>query len=506
MKKCGSVVVLPAAGALLAGALLLALSGCSSAPSAGGGQAPQEKPPAWVLSPPESDAQYMYFTGSGSSKTGGLAEAEQVARGAVIDEIMRYLGVRVTSQTTATAKASLDDFQADVVQQLTSTSSGRVAGLEIAEKWTQEREGTTTMYLLARYDKNDLSKEKRRLEQVFQEKIEAVSGPEQEGNQLASEGLYYQAALRYIDAAAAAFKSDLENAEIKFERNVNQASDALRKIGLVKLNDNLSTFLGQAFPEPFALKVVSGATEADPGLAEVPIKIVYKEMRSGGKTAVRTKVIKSDANGRVSFEHPIPEFVGKEKVTMSLDLGEALEALQDVPDKLYSQVEGLQQLALSRNVSFSFESQSRAKTISTGLVVFDLDASGNPIALTETSAGLLETLNRGGFQVVVLQAAAGNVAGRSDAQVVSFLGRNFQGQVERVVFGTAQISDHSQDGQTVIIQVTGTVKVVELATGKILLTVNKSKRAQGTNASAALATAFKKLGEDLGTALINQLE
>jgi hypothetical protein len=90
--------------------------------------------------------------------------------------------------------------------------------------------------------------------------------------------------------------------------------------------------------------------------------------------------------------------------------------------------------------------------------------------------------------------------------VVSFLGRNFQGQVERVVYGTAQISDHSQDGQTVIIQVTGTVKVVELATGKILLAVNRSKRAQGTNASAALATAFKKLGEDLGTALINQLE
>jgi len=36
--------------------------------------------------------------------------------------------------------------------------------------------------------------------------------------------------------------------------------------------------------------------------------------------------------------------------------------------------------------------------------------------------------------------------------------------------------------------------------------VNKTKRAQGTNASAALSTAFKKLGEDFGEAIINQLQ
>lgn len=501
MKKCPSQVRVRAAGVLLAGLLLLAAGGCASAPGTGASQ-----PPAWVFTTPEADAQYVYFTGSGSSKSGSLADAEQAARGTVIDEIMRYLGVRITAQTTATAKSSLQSYQTDLQQTLTSTSSGRVTGLEITEKWSEQRDGGTTMYVLARYAKNDLNREKRRLEEIFQEKIEAISGPEAEGNRLAAQGEPYQAALRYIEAAAAAYKSELENAQIKFERNMNQAAESLRRIGLVKLNDNLSTFLGQAFAEPFLLKVVNGSTQADPGLAGVAIQVAYKEMRAGGRVAVRTQLLKSDAAGRVSFAHPIPEFVGKEQVSMSLSLGEALEALQDVPDKLYGQVEALEQLALSRAVAFSFESQSRAKTIATGLTVFDLDASGNPIALTETSAGLLEALSKGGFRVTVLQAAAGNVAGRTDAQVLSFLSRNFQGQVERVVFGTAQISDHSQDGQTMIIQVTGNVKVVELATGKILLAVNRSKRAQGTNASAALATAFKELGKELGQALINTLQ
>ena len=499
MKRVSDIAI------LFIGALLLLYTSCASGPDTGQGPA-AEPPPEWVLNPPESDDLYMYFTGSGTSSTGSLAEAEQAARGAVLDEIMRYLGVRITSETTATARASLDDFQTDVVQQLTSRSSGRVTGLEIAEKWQVEQAGGLTLYLLARYNKTDLTKEKRRLEEVFQEKIEAVSRPELEAQELESRGRLYQAAIRYLDAASAAFKSDLENAEIKFERNINQASDAIRRIGLVKLNDNLSVYLGQEFEEPFRVKVVNGSTVDDPGVEGVAVRVVYKEMRQSGRAAVRTALVKTDAEGVASFQSPAPNFVGKEKITMSLDVSDALESLLDVPDALYSQVEGFEQLVLKKKVTFSLESLSMASLISTGVAVFDLDASGNPIALTETSAGLLEKLGRAGFQVNNLPVAVTNVAGRSSAQVLQFLNNNFGAQVDRAIFGTAKISDHSQDNDTVIIQVSGTVTVVELSSGKTLLTVNKSKRAQGTNASAALSTAFKKLGEDFGEAIINQLQ
>jgi hypothetical protein len=482
-------------------ALLLLYIGCASSP--GGGPS---APPEWVLNPPEADDQYAYFTGSGTSDRGVLAEAEQAARGAVLEEIMRYLGVRITSETTATARASLDDFQTDVVQQLTSTSSGRVTGLEIAEKWQVEQAGGLTLYLLARYNKTDLAREKRRLEEVFQEKIEAVSGPELEAQELASRGQLYQAAVRYLDAATAAFKSDLENAQIKFERNINQASEVVRRIGLVKLNDNLVSYLGQEFEEPFRAKVVNGSTSDDPGVAGASIRVVYKVMRPGGRAAVRTETVKADAGGMVVFRAPAPNFVGKEQLTMSLDMSDAMESLLDVPDALYSQVEGFEQLVLNKKVTFSFESLSAASRISTGVAVFDLDASGNPISLTETSAGLMEKLGQAGFHLDNLPVAVTNIAGRPLAQVIQFLSNSFSGQVDRAIFGTAKISDHNQDKNTVIIQVTGTVTVVELGSGRTLLTVNKSKRAQGTNTSAALSTAFKKLGEDIGEAIINELQ
>ena len=89
--------------AALAAAFLFA---CGSAPQATKPAPGGEAPPAWVLNPPEADAQYMYFVGSGESKTGSMAEGEEFARGALIDEIMRYLGVRISSEPTATAKTA----------------------------------------------------------------------------------------------------------------------------------------------------------------------------------------------------------------------------------------------------------------------------------------------------------------------------------------------------------------------------------------------------------------
>jgi hypothetical protein len=189
---------------------------------------------------------------------------------------------------------------------------------------------------------------------------------------------------------------------------------------------------------------------------------------------------------------------------MSLDLSEALETLEEVPDRLYGQVEAFQDLLRKKSVSFAYQSLSQAATIATGIAVFDLDASGTPISMAETAAGLLAELGKAGFKVASLPVSAGNVAGRQDAQVIAALA-DFQSQVQRAIFGAARIADSSQEGTTIIIQVTGTVKVVELATGKVLLTSNRSKRAQGGNASAALAAAFKMLGEDFGKAIANQL-
>ncbi|NOY10233.1 MAG: hypothetical protein GXP33_15475 [Spirochaetes bacterium] len=490
---------------LPAGILFILLFGCATAPQKSIKNNTVRKPPNWVFTPPPADNQYMYFTGSGTSRTGDIAEGERIARGVVLDAIMRYLGVDITSKTTAVAKGSLDSFKTDVTQTLTSRSSGRIAGLKVSDRWVEQKAGEVTVYLLVKYSRVELLKEKRRIEKLFKEKIEAVSEPEKKGDELAERKSYYKAVIEYIEASAAAFKSGIDNADIKFERTINKAKAALSGISIIKLNDNLTGFAGKALKEPFKIKVVSGTTEKNPGIPDVSIKVTYSVLTKRGRKRINSVIIKTDKDGYASFLHPVPQFVGSASVVMMIDITPYLGMLESVPSKLQNMVDGLSEVAAKQKVVFHFNISSFAKNIATGIVVADLDASGKPIEETETENGLLGIMTGAGFKVSSLPVEKWKIIGKSDNAVISMLSKVSGGKVKRVVFGYGKISGYEQDKETVIVKVTGTVKVVDLSSGDILLSVDKTKSALGSNVSTALSTAFYKLGEDFGKELINKL-
>ncbi|GEM_PF-678701 len=480
--------------------------GCATKPAA----RKAEAPPDWVFNPPMSDDEYFYFTGSGSSKSGDLAKGEEIARGVVIDEIMKYLGVKITSETTATAKGSLDSFQADVVQQLKSTSSGRVSGLEVADRWIERRGEAVTVYLLVRYNRNDLLKEKKRLEELFKEKVEAVSGPEREAKELETEGKYFEAAVKYIEASSAAFKSDIENADVKFERNINSAKEVIARLNLVKLNDNIEGYVGKPLPEPIKAKVVAGATAEDRGIANVLVRVSYTEVTRTGRKRIKSLSLKSDENGVVTFNHPIPTFIGSEKVTMYLDLSQYLENLTGVPAKYQGLVDGLEEAALSKKVVFTVTTKSMARKIPMGISIADTDASGKLIEQNETENGLLDILSGEGFKVSSLPLERGELIGKSNSEVLDIFSKLAEKgklkNIERVIYGYAKISGYEQDKDVTVVKVTGNVKVVNLSDGEILLSVKRTKSAIGNKVSTALVTAFHKLGEDMGKEIARKLQ
>jgi len=91
--------------------------------------------------------------------------------------------------------------------------------------------------------------------------------------------------------------------------------------------------------------------------------------------------------------------VGTERLTMSLDLSSALEALENVPNRLYAQLESLEQLVKSKSIGFTYNIISRAKEIATAVMIIDQDNSGVSTGKTETSAGILEVLTAEGFSI-----------------------------------------------------------------------------------------------------------
>jgi hypothetical protein len=145
----------------------------------------------------------------------------------------------------------------------------------------------------------------------------------------------------------------------------------------VKLNDNQKTGAGKPFADPFRLKVVSGAAAADPGVPDAALLASYAEIRSGSKQ-MRAVPLKTGADGVASFTHPVPEFVGSERLTVGIDLSAHLASLRKLPKDLQVMVGGLEDLAAKKRAVFSLEVISQARDIPTGIAVASLDIAGTP--------------------------------------------------------------------------------------------------------------------------------
>ncbi len=478
--------------------LALVVLGCA-------GSAATRPAPDWTGAPPAPDADYYYFTGAGTSRTNDQAEAERIAQGAVIDEVMRYIGVKVTSQTVASAKASVDSFKSDLLQTVTQTGSGRLSGVQIADKYVEKRNGQTTVFLLSRYARRDLDREKKRLEDLVRETEASISDPEEQGKDLEADGDFYGAAVKYIQAAHAAALSGVDNARVKFDRTINAAKLALDRIALVKLNDNLSTAAGAAFAEPFSLKVVAGSTSRDPGIPEAALTVVYTEIRNDRKQ-VKTLSLKTDARGVASFTYPVPEFVGAEKVTMMLDLGAYLDPLDKLPKDFLASVGGLEDIAASKKAVFSFTTVSAAREIEMGISVTLVDDAGAPVAGGQLGAGIMKSLSDARFTVKAVVLDPTQIAGADDAALIgAAAAKTAGGKTGRIIIGTARFESSESDGGNVFAKVSGTVKVADLKTGAILLTVSRTKAALGKTLDAARAAAFQALGQDMGQEIANKL-
>ena len=174
----------------LAAALVLS---CASAPSI----------PEWVVKTPAPDAQYTYFTGSSSADDSATALND--ATSSLIAGIMQYMGLSVSITSSAEARASLDEYQAQITQTVKTESKGRIVGFEVLEKYVRKDSttGRYTAHILARYETRELLKEKARIEALFQESLDAVAVPEGRGDAAAAEGRLFDAIRAYAEAKLA---------------------------------------------------------------------------------------------------------------------------------------------------------------------------------------------------------------------------------------------------------------------------------------------------------------
>ena len=229
---------------------------CGSGPSSAG-----EGLPVWVTSTPGDTDESVYFIGIGTSDTGDVAEAENMAASSMMTEITRFLGVRITAETSVEARDTLETYEQEMTQKIKEESAAQIGDFRVVEKHIEREDGRVTVYILGEYDRDVLLKEQKRIQAVFAEQREAISGPEREGDMLVDEEEYYKAARKYIEAASAAATSKVDNAAIKLERNINKAMKAIDFVNLFPLSSNLVTNVKETFDRPFSCKVAAGSSK-----------------------------------------------------------------------------------------------------------------------------------------------------------------------------------------------------------------------------------------------------
>ena len=303
----------------------------------------EEELPAWIEKVPAGDADYEYFTASGTNKNFTLAEAD--AKNNLINEIIRYLGVSIKTETTTTALGSVENLEKILKSEISQSSAANIKKLKIKNRYTKKNKDSLTVYLLAEYDKNELRKERDRLLKIAEEKILSVSEPQKKADDFFESKKYYSAALYYTKAASAALSSGIENGDIKFRQNISNAKESLKKIKLNLQKNSLENTSNN-----FLIPINIGTFEE-----RVPLLVSYKT-KVKNTTSIVIEGIETDQSGTANFILHDEKIEPKARIRIELDISEIKQILGSKDfDEYQEAVKELQQIIFKQIINFEFK-------------------------------------------------------------------------------------------------------------------------------------------------------
>lgn len=344
---------------------------------------PEDEVPAWIEKVPAGDADYEYFTASGTNKNFTLAEAD--AKNNLINEIIRYLGVSIKTETTTTALGSIENLEKILKSEISQSSAANIKKLKIKNRYTKKNKDSLTVYLLAEYDKNELRKERDRLLKIAEEKILSVSEPQKKANDFFESKKYYSAALYYAKAASAALSSGIENGDIKFRQNISNAKESLKKIKLNLQKDNLENTSNE-----FLIPINIGTFEE-----RVPLLVSYKT-KVKNTTSIIIEGIETDQNGTANFILHDEKIEPKARIRIELDISEIKQILGSKDfDEYQEAVKELQQIVFKQIINFEFKKpENKIKKEQKGTVsLFIEQADSKNSIIEEKILDILKDMN-----------------------------------------------------------------------------------------------------------------
>jgi len=314
------------------------------------------------------------------------------------------------------------------------------------------------------------------------------------------EKLYYAAAEVLLQAADHVLASGNPLSDQLVREYVSRADLLLRRISIRSLRAPDTVQANRRVDTPFTLL----CEEDGAGLSGVEFLIQYRGRKRDGAIGNFEVRAVTGPDGEVDFYHPLIPFAGTSEVVMTPGSRELMSRIRSLEETV-SEAGDLKAYLESRKVEFSFAVQSAAREIPTGIVILHTDMTGAPLDSAETASGMNEILRADGFDMEVMDLSALEIVRANELSFLRDLKAAYGDRYARVIYGTVGIQDFTIREESYKVETGGSVKVVDVQTGEILLELEGVKSVESRNNTLAVSASFRELGKALAEDIIRLL-
>lgn len=467
---------------------VLTLASCASAPSS---VEPSPVPrdvsvptapsaPEWTLRTVFMEGSELVFVLSGPERA--------LVSDLALQAMTSYLDLPIGPQTPLVAAQAVEKF-------LTSLSA-----TPPSDRFT--RDGKSWWKVAVSKDLWDQSRSK--LKALFESTpVDPSVELERAAEELLRQGRYVDAVSGYVLAASATVAEGRTPQPARFRSLLGKAQDILSQFTLSSTTPSQTTQVGKPFLSTFDVRLTFGSGAQAPAVAAAPLRFSYK-VKKNGRPAVTGQTIKTDANGVVSFEFPLPDLAARDNLVVLFDVNPWLEALVSAPKDLSDAVAGLETVSGERKLQLPYTVESASKQVPMFVSLADFDDKGTVLRRQETSGLLIASLQKAGFQTSSIPVNPTLLKSTNDSVILAAW--KFQGKTQgRAVYGTVNLVSVTASGSQFNAEVLGQLKVVDLATSKPVYQLKSTKVSTAADKASATTLAFRQWAAEAASLLEAEL-
>jgi len=375
---------------------LIASIGCDSsvkpqAPRIIETSAPQT--PAWVVTPPKSDATYVYFVGSAENQS-SLQVAKKTAVSDATRQLVDYIGIRVTRKLSykavGTEQDNLSTFQQQIQDSVEGKGNAKVS-IEVAEVYYEKyNNGQYTLYALIKIPKKWVEAERERQRKLVEQQRITAQKYLSDARSMISQR-YYQPAIEALWQGLLISGKAAENEDV-YEEIRSQLLSLYQRLSLQLLSQPV-----YAYTEGGSDRIIVRLQDTE---KNAPISGIPLEAISASGNIVATTGSTTGSDGKIIYE--VARF-GTEnplQVTISFSFSTYSNVIASDPE-LEEQLQAIKQ---KNRIELSLKVAPRTKVQPTAVVVLRMPKkrSGGGTYLFDQGANdsLSSQLASKGFNIV----------------------------------------------------------------------------------------------------------